>query len=223
MEVFDKYRQKALDKLRLNNFNNFIDKVINDKIDKTTKIKIEKRFEKYKTILLNNSINNIDEYIDKIKKNPLLALGIEKEPIRQSFDEKIQIEYQLKKNNINIEKLPNNKSNARCFDIRNEDKVSIISPVGFSFKSGERTKTFDGYIEKSNTFVFMKYINESGGSQDNQINDLKILIKYADLYLKQNKNTEYNFIILIDGNYIIKNIDSLKIDNKKIIIKTSND
>jgi len=218
---FEEYRSKYIEQQRYNNIDDFISKIIKNEISEEMKTKINNRFIKYKKVFEKSGIKTVDEFIKKISDNPLLALGLEKEPIRQNFDENIQIEYQKKKHNVEIKKLPTVGKSSKCFDIRDMNNIMISSSQKMSFKNGERTKTFDGYIEKTKTYVFMKYVNESGGSQDNQISDLKQLTQIAKLFLKQNKDTEYNFLVLIDGKYINKYIDSFE-QNDKIIVRNSN-
>lgn len=139
-------------------------------IDKSLITKIKN---KYKHVQLISNITE-DEYIkytiNNIRENDINTLLLfMKQPSRQNIYEQIQLELMEKYLDIKITRF-------------NKDKF-------------DDTKTFDG-INEDEKFIFQcKYINESGGSQDNQFNDL----------IKFNQKHEYNKnYLIISGVYGIK-------------------
>lgn len=66
-----------------------------------------------------------------------------------------------------------------------------------------------------------KYIEESGGAQDNQINTIIHFLKEARLVLNKHK-TRYNFVAIVDGDYIESKLNELyKFTDKNISVYTS--
>lgn len=100
-----------------------------------------------------------------LKGNSYAIALIRKDPIKQNISEKAFFKY------TGIEKLPQSGNNA----------IRIGNSKAADFKIGEWLGS-------------QKYIQEAGGSQDNQIMDL---ILFATNCLKKNKKT----IICVDGEY----------------------
>ncbi|WP_284928804.1 hypothetical protein [Candidatus Phytoplasma sp. AldY-WA1] len=182
-----KYREQL--KQNLENFN------IKDK--KTLK-KIKKFCEKF---------NFIQEEVEtSIKHNNFLKAWFILEPLKQNFYEKVFGEFL--KNDINgifeVYK-PKNIFIKKQEIVQKKEINQYISSKGksidFSFKYKDLEIIF---------YVFHKYTKESGGSQDNQKNDVKISIEESKTDTqKYNKNIMVLFIC--DGDYYDKNkIQELK-------------
>ena len=75
-------------------------------------------------------------------------------------------------------------------------------------------------------YYFAKYINEEGGSQDNQYNEVISCIHEIQKYLEKTENNIYRkrFTIVVDGLYIDKRFQKLKeYENSILYIVNSND
>jgi hypothetical protein len=83
----------------------------------------------------------------------------------------------------------------------------------------EATKTIDA--KNGNDFISLKYVQDAGGAQDNQVNDVKKFLEEAIKYTENNKNN-YTFTAIVDGEYIESKILELKqFTNDKVKIHTS--
>ena len=177
--------------------------------DEKELITFDKLYEKINIELINRNIENFCENIDKnkIKKNyennilfkqkyktfeeffnyiinhkddVFIQTLFIKNSSKQSFHEILQIYLMEKKLNMK-------------FKIHIKDKLT-------------NTKSFDGINEENKIYLACKYINECGGSQDNQINDLIKFNTYS-------KETNYIIYIVISGNYGKKKIKQLLENN----------
>lgn len=156
----------------------------------------EKRLHEKITKLYNSRIKYLDcmtleeykEYVIKQLENKdinTIILFI-KDFTRQNIYEPVQIDLFTKYLNNNYGKLFKTEIIFRRY---NKKKTTI--------------KSFDGIDSNNKIICNCKYINESGGSQDNQFNDLIT-------FNREFKEYKYNFLI-VSGNYGIKKIrDYLK-------------
>ena len=129
--------------------------------------------------------------------------------MKQNICEKTQIKYILNKN-IGITK------QIRPLYIHNGEFTN-------SKPETSNIKSIDAIIVMNNKkyYCYLKYINESGGSQDNQYNDCKLFLKECLTF------TEYYFMLIVDGNYFsIKKMNELRTiqsSNSFLIITTSDE
>lgn len=94
------------------------------------------------------------------------------------------------------------------------------------------TKSFDYKLmeKRSTTFISQKYINEGGGSQDNQFNDIKYFLIQANKYFNADRGdlfkSNIKFMAIVDGEYFTKDkmniLNTLKRKNK-IMVNHIND
>lgn len=212
---FTKFRETRINTQRKNNISQVWTQIVNGNIDSGLKLKINNRYDKYKDLLIEHDINNIDEYIEHLKESKLHMLGLEIEPTRQTIDEKSQIEYLNAMCNDKVCKLPGTGKNSLAI---RKDIHNIICPNDIKDKTVQRTKTFDAIDEKQTLYI-CKHIKESGGSQDNQLND--VIDQLQSCILHNQKYSKRNFKVVISGDYAIKNKDKLQLiiaDNKEINI-----
>jgi len=200
---FTEFRKYKISQQRKENLIELRESVINGNINKNYLEKLKKHYEKYKDVLILNDIDSFQEFMKQCKTNVVLLLGLEKDPIKQSIDEKLQIEWYNKKYKMNIQKLNGNGKSSLCFDIRNTEKITIKSAYGLNFGTGQRTKTFDAQSTNNKImYYFLKFTEESGGAQDNQIKDIEMLLKYSAMYLKQNSECKEKFVAILGGKYM---------------------
>ena len=131
---------------------------------------------KQKYKTFNDFYNYIIEHIDDVFIQSLFI----KQSSRQSYHELLQV--YLMEYKLNMK-----------FKIHIKNKLS-------------KTKSFDAINEENKVYLACKYVNEPGGSQDNQINDLINFNTYA-------KETDYTIYLVISGNYGKKRIKFL-LENK---------
>jgi len=131
----------------------------------------------------------------------LHCIGFEIDPSKQGLDEKLQIEYFQLKYNTKIEKLPSTGKKALCIS----KSYQIVAPAGLNFKIGERTKTFDAMsktLDDEKTYYSIKYTNESGGAQDNQLKDIETFLSFSNEYLRRNPDGKIKFSVILSGEYM---------------------
>lgn len=201
---YTEYRKNIITKMRYKNIKQLYKNINDDTLSYDEKIKLQKHFSRYEKLYKKNNVCDYDTMIDLMKENILNIIGLEKDPLRQSIDEKLQIEYYNTQYEPPINKLPSSGKNSICLDIRKKN-IKISSPVGLSYRNGERTKTFDA-IDEYNNLYCIKFVNESGGSQDNQIKDVEQFLRYSDVYDKE----DINFIYILSGDYIYSFYKSMK-------------
>lgn len=139
---------------------------------------------------------NFKDILEKIRNDHMYASMFAKEPIKQNLAENLQLKF-LKERNKNIIKLPSTGKGAYYLS-----NGSLITNQ--KHKPLKTCKSMDFYDPDSKIFYYAKYTNQSGGSQDNQFNDLKNFINECLLYIKNSnreKNDDYYFVILVDGDY----------------------
>lgn len=141
-------------------------------------------FEKFKTYI-----------IDKIKSNDALAIQMFMKNIsRQNFYEKMQIEY------INTYCLDDIKN---MFNITTD--IKFIKNYTLKFND---SKTFDFIDNQHKILLACKHINQNGGSQDNQLNDLLMFNRQYE---------DYKTLLVISGKYGTSKMKNIKI-NKNVFI-----
>ena len=143
-----------------------------------TNFYIEKYYNYYERFnclqLKYKTFEKFKNYIFDNLKNPLIQTLFIKNSIKQSIHEIIQV-YIVE----NILKMK--------FERHVKDKLS-------------KTKTFDAVNRENKIYLVCKYINECGGSQDNQINDI---LNFNNCSYE----TDYTIYLVISGKY---GIDKLK-------------
>lgn len=209
-ESYEDFRQKKLEFKRLENINLFWLEINKDKINKNVLEKINKKYIKYKNILNENNIKNLEDYILYLKKSKLHILNLEIEPTRQNFDENLQIEYYNHKTLSFVKKLPGSGKNSVCFD-KNNSKLCSTLDIKHGLKN--RTKTFDA-IYNDILFIF-KHIEEPGGAQDNQFLDVLEQIKYCVQYNKLYEKKYFK--VILSGKYAENQIFKIKEFNDNYI------
>jgi len=144
--------------------------------------------------------------------NKVAAINLVKKANRQNIAEKLQFKYLREIRGINVKRLPSNGIGS----IRLKDGEFIFdsfrAPLG-------ATKSIDAAYE--NDLIMLKYVEESGGAQDNQISTIIHFLKEAQLFLNKYENN-YNFVAIIDGDYIESKFNELyRFTNENIMICTS--
>ena len=145
----------------------------------------------------------------------LLLRGLEKDPLKQSIDEHLQIEFFNNKNTCKIEKLAQSGKNSKAISKKGK-------PIQ---KTTTSSKALDGFIADKNCYVILKVCRESGGAQDNQIDDVKKFIEHINIGL-ENKELDSSFLFILDGTYIgtkIRKLDKLIKNKDKMKIICSDD
>lgn len=154
---------------------------VNSFIENPDKNKLLKHYNS--NILFKQKYNTFDDFYNYINEHIndvfIQSLFI-KQSSRQSYHELLQV--YLMEYKLNMK-----------FKIHIKNKLS-------------KTKSFDAINEENKVYLACKYVNEPGGSQDNQINDLINFNTYA-------KETIYTIYLVISGNYDRKRIKQL-LENK---------
>lgn len=127
-----------------------------------------------------------NDIIENIKTNKLYASFFCKNPLKQNLAEKTQ--YIILKT-----KFPDIK---KCNLYLNKGKL-ITQKLNMS-------KSIDFISESTNTYFCCKYINDCGGAQDNQFNDIKLFLNECK-NLKINTSKNINIYLMLNGNYFNKN------------------
>jgi len=63
------------------------------------------------------------------------------------------------------------------------------------------TKTLDTFDPATNTYGVLKHTSIAGGSQDNQLRDVKDFVREMVKYLDQTPTAEETFVLYLDGPY----------------------
>lgn len=155
--------------------------------------------EKVNKFCTENEFINSAELLEQIKSNKVVAAFFAKDPKKQNFYEKVALDYL--KDMFSIIKLPASGS-----------KAIFISKGTISNNKNLGSKSIDFLIEYNNNkyYISHKYINEAGGAQDHQFNDL------LDFIDNSNYATNNYYLAIGDGGYFIKN----KIDTINKYIKS---
>lgn len=212
---FSEYYNKEFLKWSKYNYQQLINHKDDDRVIKI----IKKRYQKYKWVIGDITVEQYTESIfDKLSNHDTETLLVYmKDPIKENFAERIQTQYM-------VDKLAGVKINRLSTTSKSiNSNGNIISGCNTFCKS------FDIEINGYNNYLgFMKYTNETGGAQDNQFMDVQNFLKYAcknidDIY----------FVVILDGDYyqrkhkkgIFKGDNKLNylkslVSNQKIIIGT---
>lgn len=171
----------------------------------------------------------LDEKIDLratkygLKRSQIIASGVSdllaattlaKSANRQNFPEALQIKYLNTYRSKSIEKLPENGLGS----IRIQNGELLYNTTRARMTA---TKTIDG--QDKNQFISFKYIEQAGGSQDNQILDVINFLTEAVKYTLNNNNA-VTFAAVIDGDYgesKIPELSKLVNDNFRVNVFTS--
>jgi len=134
------------------------------------------------------------EVVGEIASSRVTAAEYAKSAVRQSVAEKIQFAT-LNKNGLNVEKLPSSGPGA----VRILDGDLVYGSLGATDRA---TKALDG--RRANDWLFSKFTEDNGGSQDNQGRDVLNFLDGANAYIAKHANN-YRFVALLDGKYYRKN------------------
>jgi len=126
---------------------------------------------------------NENDIIENIKNNKFYASFFCKNPLKQNLAENIQFKL-LKPKYLDIKKCNLYLHKGKLID----KKLNL-------------SKSIDFISESNNSYFCCKYINEKGGSQDNQYNDIKLFLNEC----KNIKNTNINICLVLNGKYFTKN------------------
>ena len=198
---FKQFQENQLMAERKNNIEYLWKKINMESINFKVMIKILNKYEKYKNVLADNDIKNIDEYVDYLRQSKLNILGLELEPNRQSIDERLQLEYLNTRTKNKIKKL----SIAKLLCIRS-DTFEIVAPKEVNNKLLSKNK-FDA-IDKGETLYILKHIRDYGNTQETQLNEVANHLKLCVEYNK--KFGGRSFKVVVSGDYAVKNVDKLK-------------
>ena len=139
---------------------------------------------------------NENDIIENIKINKLYASFFCKNPLKQNLAEKTQY--------IILKSLREKEPNGVLL----KPKFPDIKKCNLYLHKGKlvnqklnMSKSIDFVSESTNTYFCCKYINEYGGSQDNQYNDIKLFLNEC----KNIKNTNINICLVLNGKYFTKN------------------
>lgn len=160
---------------------------------------------------------NYNEIYNKILIDDLFADLFVVDIIKQNFYELKTLDY-LKQKNYKIVKMAGN----------GKGSLYLCNGNILTKKTNNSTKSFDFKLTNDNslTYITHKYINESGGSQDNQFNDIKLFLMEANKFAISSNNqlfpSKINFMAIVDGDYFTKNkLNILKSYNFKNQIKVN--
>lgn len=168
------------------------EKNINDVMDKINKDKFPDWLSKKIYNEANRKGFTFDDIITSIKYSRYCASMFAKDPIKQNIAENTQLSY-VKKMYPSTYRL----SQKNGIYLKN-GKLTIHRKEGC-------TKAIDFYNPRNQIYFVAKYSHQSGGSQDNQIADVKHFIKEIISYhQKCDELYPKEFIILIDGDYLLK-------------------
>lgn len=131
------------------------------------------------------------EILADLARSVLSSANIAKSAKRQSIAENTQFSYLRKFRGANLVKLPTNGPGSIRLHNAELYKDSYTRPVG-------ATKTFDAV--NGNEYIYMKYINEAGGAQDNQLEDGLNFVTQACFYTETH-NDDVIFTFILDGKY----------------------
>lgn len=225
--IFPNFEEKEAE-LKKENLIDFIEKIKKEDVEAVKKIKHFQFSDDFKAIksLLNLSFSDENEtlnfLVEKAKNDIFFANFFSKSPSRQSYHEKLVLNF-LKSIPFIFEPKKLNVDGKESFFVINgivqkgTRSVSRSKSIDFSFK----------YISSDNQeLVFWmnhKYTKGFGGTQDNQFNDVKSFLAECT----QNKNKDVVFVALCDGDFYQKRnkLEDLKdvYEKSKVRVSNSND
>ena len=142
--------------------------------------------------------------------NEIAAIPLAKKANRQRVPEISQLMYLSKVRGLNIKKLPDSGPSA----------VRLLNgEFSYGTKIINSTKSIDAI--NGSDFISLKYVQESGGAQDNQVYDVGLFLKEAVCYTNKYDN-DIKFTAIVDGGYIESKIPELRKDtNSRVRVFTS--
>ena len=165
------------------------------------------QYKSIKEVKMENAKNFANLFINTPKEMSIL---FSKSSSRQSIHETIQ--YITLKTYLNNGIDIKNLGNKELYIV----DTKLIKP-GKDFKKKEGSKSIDFSIKKGDLSIYVcaKFINESGGSQDNQVKDAKTFKTSANNYIDNSSDNVENvyFYVLMDGEEGRKQLTELKEDD----------
>ena len=186
------------------------DKSIENLIDVRNNINSKWLETKISNHLENNSLDlSIDDVKSQIMNNDLVASMFMKNPTKQNIYENISANF-IKELNI-VDDFVNHPSNVKLFLYNGKivnTKHNGLKSIDFTWKSNGK-----------NIYATQKYIDEHGGAQDNQFNDI---ITFLENAIKSNPDDDNVYVVIVDGDYFNEQkMNILKQYQRKNIIITS--
>ena len=211
---YEDFRCKNSENERIKNLIDLYKSIVDNVITKELNYKLQKNYIRYKFIYDKLNINSIEEFLFYLKMDITRCIMLEKDPSKQSMDEKLQVIFYNEKYGKNIKRVPHAKS--FCF-LTEDDTISIVKPSG-SQNFGKRTKSFDAIDDKC--FYILKHVGEAGGAQDNQVADVVKMLETSKKFLTRNKTFDKKFTAILSGKYMGKHLSELikKFKDEKIDI-----
>ncbi|KLL02476.1 MAG: hypothetical protein MRERC_1c066 [Mycoplasmataceae bacterium RC_NB112A] len=150
-----------------------------------------------------------DKFLEKAKCDFYFRTFFAKDPKKQNICEKVLVKYICSLDFVSdFQKLPNGGKNALYID-----RVAVRKGSGYPHQKPVKSANFAWNIKNKcgeiiHFYVFHKYIEESGGAQDNQFNEIKKCIEVG-----RNGSQEVNrrIVFICDDVYFIgRKIKELK-------------
>jgi hypothetical protein len=126
----------------------------------------------------------------------LICAMFRKDPTKQSLDETTQIEWLKQNLSPTVCKLPADGNGAKFFLDGSLRIISAQHP-----RPNNATKTLDTFDPATNTYGVLKHTSIAGGSQDNQLRDVKDFVREMVKYLDQTPAAPETFVLYLDGPY----------------------
>jgi len=139
--------------------------------------------------------NTVDSILETMKTYAPLRAQFRKDATRQTIHEKAQIEWLQTHKYPDLVKLSAD-TNGACLSSHRLHKITKSSP-----RPSDATKTFDGWIPSTKTYLTLKYTSMAGGAQDNQFRDVKHFVSEIVGYLTDVGTAEETFDFYLDGKY----------------------
>lgn len=183
---------------------------------------------KWLLIKVNNHIKrtgiefSINEILQGIKDNDLIASNFCKSAAKQNSSELCQLEFIKKYKNILLENLPAAGVDTWRFVLGTGEfiqtkKIEEETSHSFDFR----------YTSKYDYFIMAKVTTTQGGGQNHQRKEMLEIINECELYVKKYPNSNKRFILLLDGdNYYgdgtLAFTEKLKSKDKIFIMSSDN-
>lgn len=131
-----------------------------------------------------------------IANDPFICAFFRKDPTKQSLDEVCQIQWLKDHLSPAVYKLPADGIGAKFFINGAIGEITSMSP-----RPNNATKTLDTFDPVSNTYGVLKHTSVAGGSQDNQLRDVKDFVREMVKYLDATPDAAEVFALYLDGPY----------------------
>jgi hypothetical protein len=159
-----------------------------------------KKIESYRQEKLTDAerdTNTVDTVCERIiQGDTLISAFFSKDPTKQSLDEVCQIRWLKDHMSPALHKLPADGFGAKYFIHGALHSIAQGAP-----RPNNATKTLDTYDPESNTYGVLKHTTVAGGSQDNQLRDVKDFVREMVRYFEQVSNATETFALYLDGPY----------------------